>query len=140
MKMIRNFYFPSLKGDRQEAITSEQPVYVMFVTDGATGDESETQQQMKSASFEPIFWQFMAIGKSRKAIKGGGLFGGLARAVASDFAFLERLDEMRDRYVDNADFFSVEDPGTIVDQELYDLLTTEYPSWVRLAQTKNLLR
>ena len=140
MKMIRNFYFPSLKGDRQEAITSDQPVYVMFVTDGATADESHTEQQMKWSSFEPIFWQFMAIGKSRKAIKGGGLFGGLARSFASDFAFLERLDEMRDRYVDNADFFSVEDPGTIADQELYDLLTTEYPSWVRLAQTKNLLR
>ena len=58
----------------------------------------------------------------------------------SNFSFLERLDEMRDRYVDNADFFSVEDPEAIADQELYDLLTTEYPGWVRLAQTKNLLR
>ena len=58
----------------------------------------------------------------------------------SNFSFLERLDEMRDRYVDNADFFSMEVPETIVDQELYDLLTTEYPAWLRLAQTRNLLR
>ena len=141
MKMIRKFYFPNLKGEsRKEAVTSEQSVYVMFVTDGATGDESHTEQQIKWASYEPIFWQFMAIGKSRKAIKGGGLFGGLARSFASDFAFLERLDEMSDRYVDNADFFSVEDPEAIAAQELYDLLTTEYPGWLRLAQTKNLLR
>ena len=139
MKMIRNFYFPNLKGEsRKEAVTSEQSVYVMFVTDGSTGDESYTEQQIKWASYEPIFWQFMAIGKSRKAIKGGGLFGGLARS--SDFSFLEQLDEMSDRYVDNADFFSVEAPETIADQELYDLLTTEYPGWLRLAQTKNLLR
>ena len=32
---------------------------------------------------------------------------------------------MSDRYVDNADFFSVEEPEAIADQELYDLMTTE---------------
>lgn len=139
MKTLRNFYFPDGKGgSRNLAVVSNQPIYVMFVTDGSTFDESETKQQLKWSSYEPIFWQFMAIGKSRKTIKGGGLFSGLAQN--SDFAFLERLDEMRDRYVDNADFFSVEDPETIADQELYDLLMTEYPGWVKLARTKSLLR
>ena len=47
---------------------------------------------------------------------------------------------MSDRYIDNADFFSVEDPEIIADQELYDLLMTEYPGWVKLAKTKKLLR
>jgi hypothetical protein len=50
------------------------------------------------------------------------------------------LDNMSDRYIDNADFFSVEDPEVIADQELYDLLMTEYPGWVKLAKTKKLLR
>ena len=141
MKTIRNFYFPDGRGEsRNSPVTSEQPVYVMFVTDGSTADESETQQQLKWSSYEPIFWQFMAIGKSRKDIKGKGLSNRLARAFASDFAFLEKLDEMSDRYVDNADFFSVADPETVADEELYDLLMSEYPNWVKLARTKNLLR
>ena len=46
---------------------------------------------------------------------------------------------MSDRYIDNADFFSLEDPESISDQQLYDLLMTEYPSWVKLAKTKQLL-
>jgi hypothetical protein len=73
-------------------------------------------------------------------VKGEGLFGWLSKAFASDFTFLEELDNMSNRYVDNADFFSVEDPEIIADQELYDLLMTEYPGWVKLAKTKKLLR
>jgi len=141
MKMIRSFYFPLGRGEsRKSAVASNKPVYVMFVTDGSTADNSETEQQVKWSSFEPIFWQFMAIGKSRKDVKGEGLFGWLSKAFASDFTFLEELDNMSNRYVDNADFFSVEDPEIIADQELYDLLMTEYPGWVKLAKTKKLLR
>ena len=140
MKEIRNFYFPDARGSRRyAAIKADRPVYVMFVTDGATADESETKQQLQSSSYEPIFWQFMAIGKSQKDVKSKGARGWLARAVASDFSFLEQLDEMGDRYLDNADFFSLEDPEHIADEELYDLLTAEYPHWVKSARIKNLL-
>jgi hypothetical protein len=46
---------------------------------------------------------------------------------------------MGSRYLDNADFFSLEDPEYIADEELYDLLTAEYPHWVKSARIKNLL-
>jgi stress response protein SCP2 len=141
IKMIRKFYFPYGRGEsRKSPSISNQPVYVMFVTDGATIDESETEQHLKWSSYEPIFWQFMAIGKSKKDVKGKGLAGWLSQAFTSDFTFLEKLDTMRDRYVDNANFFSTEDPKNIADQDLYDLLMTEYPSWVQVAQAKQLLR
>jgi hypothetical protein len=42
----------------------------MFVTDGSTHDEALTERQLRWSSREPIFWQFMGIGKSRKG-KGG---------------------------------------------------------------------
>lgn len=112
----------------------------MFVTDGATSDELQTQQYLKESSYEPIFWQFMAIGKSRKDVKSKGILGWLGQTNTSDFSFLERLDQMSDRYLDNSDFFSLEDPENIPDRELYDLLMTEYPNWVKLAKTKNLLQ
>lgn len=140
MQEMRNFYFPDARdGSRYTPMKADKPVYVMFVTDGATADESATKQQLKWSSYEPIFWQFMAIGKSQKDVKSKGIGGWFSKAVASDFSFLEQLDEMGDRYLDNADFFSVEDPENIADEELYDLLTAEYPNWVKSARLKNLL-
>jgi len=135
MKSVRNFYFPDGKGqERKKVFSSTIPVYAMFVTDGATGDELETENQLRWSSYEPIFWQFMAIGKSQKDVKRKGIFGRIVKAMTSDFSFLEKLDELSDRFVDNANFFSVEDPANITDEELYDLLTAEYPGWVKLWQ------
>ena len=140
MQEIRNFYFPDARdGSRYAPISADKPVYVMFVTDGATADESATKQQLQWSSYEPIFWQFMAIGKSQKDVKSKGIGGWFSRVTASDFSFLEQLDEMGDRYLDNADFFSLEDPESIADEELYDLLTAEYPDWIKSARLKNLL-
>ncbi|MBF0224561.1 MAG: VWA domain-containing protein [Desulfobacterales bacterium] len=141
IQMIRKFYFPDGMGrEINSPIKSALPVYVMFITDGGTSDANITENQIKWASFEPIFWQFMAIGKTKKDIKGKGFFKSLQRAVTGDFAFLEQLDAMQGRYIDNANFFSVEDPLIISDDELYSLLMAEYPSWVKLAKTKGLLQ
>ncbi|NJL65744.1 MAG: stress protein [Microcoleus sp. SM1_3_4] len=140
MAAIRKFYFSdSCGGAARAAIKADKPVYVMFVTDGETGDESDTKYQLQSSSYEPLFWQFMAIGKSKKDVKNKWIGGWLARSKTSNFGFLEQLDEMGDRYLDNADFFSIEDPEHIADEELYDLLTAEYPNWVKSARLKNIL-
>lgn len=139
MQMIREFYFTNNEkaqsrglfskllgggnsgtGQRSEPVMASEPVYVMFVTDGATANRAEAEQQITYASYEPIFWQFMAIGS-------GG------------FSFLEKLDDLQNRYIDNADFFSVANPETISDEKLYDLLMTEYPNWLKRAKQKNLL-
>lgn len=138
MRRIRQVYFPDAQGDKRLQPTSARhPIYVMFVTDGATFDQAETENQLRWSSHEPIFWQFMAIGQSSKDVKKGGMFGWLKGG--SDFTFLEKLDDLEGRYLDNADFFSVQDPATIPDHALYDLLMTEYPGWVKQAQEKHLL-
>ncbi|WP_019155067.1 VWA domain-containing protein [Robertmurraya massiliosenegalensis] len=134
MKTIREHYFGQAS-KRNSPHPSSVPVYVMFVTDGATFDEKETINHIRNSSYEPIFWQFMAIGKSNKGVKRRGLFN----SFQSDFSFLEKLDDLSGRYIDNADFFSVEDPQHVSDHELYDLLMQEYPSWVRAASTKGLI-
>ncbi|WP_081415037.1 VWA domain-containing protein [Ectobacillus panaciterrae] len=46
---------------------------------------------------------------------------------------------MEGRVVDNANFFSVEDPSSISDDHLYDLLIEEYPKWVEAAFKKGLI-
>lgn len=138
MKMIRNFYFPVTISVNKPLVTQANfPVYVIFVTDGNTSDAEETKRQVKGSSYEPLFWQFMAIGRTKKSAKGKGFFANL---VTSDFVFLEKLDVLPDRYIDNANFFSVEDPEEINDTQLYDLLMAEYPQWLKLAHQKQMLR
>ncbi len=140
MRGIRNAYFPDCHGgERLSPVKRSTPVYVMFVTDGQPFDQAESEQQLRWSSYEPIFWQFMAIGKSNKdgQNKRKGWFG--LGGGNSEFEFLESLDNLGGKYVDNADFFSVEDPGAIADQDLYDLLMTEYPNWVKNARNHGLL-
>jgi hypothetical protein len=123
----------------------------MFVTDGQTMDEPVTRDQVIASSYEPLFWQFMAIGDSPQAVDaakpaGGGGFlsrmtGGGSRGGArgSQFQFLEELDDMGGRYLDNADFFAVQDPANISDEQLFDLMSTEYPGWLQQAAQRGLL-
>ena len=136
MQAIRAFYFPDARGgERTRPIAAELPVYVMFVTDGGTSDQATTEKQLRWASNEPIFWQFMGIGKGRKS---KSKF--LSAFADSDFPFLEKLDELGGRLVDNANYFSVSSPDEHSDAELYDLLMTEYPGWLKLARGHGLLR
>lgn len=135
MEAVRRHYFPDAAGgERRTPLRSALPVYVMFVTDGGTSDKGVAERQLRWASHEAIFWQFMGIGKGRKSKSQL-----LAQYADSDFPFLEKLDELPGRLVDNADFFSVSSPDEHSDTELYDLLMTEYPGWLKLAGTKGLL-
>ena len=136
IEAIRRFYYPDGHSHRASPISDTMPVYVMFVTDGETSDEAKTEKQMRQASFEPIFWQFMGIGKSRKSRK-KSLLDAMLR---TNFSFLEKLDTMPGRYIDNANFFSVETPDEHDDDTLYQLLLNEYKDWLVKARQQNLLR
>ena len=134
METVRKFYFPDADGkERKTPLKSNLPVYVMFVTDGTTSDKPRTENQLRWSSKEAIFWQFMGIGKGKKSK--------LSKMLSSDsdFPFLEKLDELDGRFIDNANYFSVTSPDEHSDAELYDLLMTEYPGWLKLAKQNGLL-
>ncbi len=128
MKLVREHY-------RNGAVSEKLPVYVMFATDGDTSDRSQSEQQIKEASQEPIFWQFMAIGTPPEERKGF-----FSRLLGADFQFLQHLDTMRNRFIDNANFFLVRDPAEPSDEELIALMMAEYPAWLTAARVKGLLR
>jgi hypothetical protein len=46
---------------------------------------------------------------------------------------------MNNRFIDNANFFSVEAPDQETDEDLYDLLLAEYKEWIPKARQLGLL-
>ncbi|MGY1715407.1 VWA domain-containing protein [Geodermatophilus sp. SYSU D01106] len=126
MAAVRQAYFGDSR-ERVEPQPAQVPVYVMFLTDGAPSDKSVATRQIKAASYEPVFWQFMGIGPERQ------------------FSYLQRLDDLDGRYTDNADFFAVDQDDLmgrrpISDDALFDRLMTEYPGWLQRARAQGLLR
>lgn len=93
--------------------TSQLPTLVLFITDGdnSNSDKPRATQAIINSSKHPIFWQFVGIGDA-------------------SFEYLEELDEMGGRYVDNANFFSINDLMSIDDNVLYNRLLDEYPHWI----------
>lgn len=96
-----------------------KPAYVLFVADGNNHDEAEAENAIIEASRVPIFWQFVGIGPSK-------------------FDFLERLDTIPHRQIDNANFFALNDLDQISDEELYQRMLTEFPSWLEEAKRQKM--
>lgn len=131
MKLLRETY-------KAQPDFGSLPVYIMFVTDGATQDPANSETHIRESSHEPFFWKFLAIGaapqkKKKKKSKWDKIFG-------SGFEFLEKLDDLPGRLIDNADFQPVQDPSTISEDEMFELLMEEYPEWVNAAQSQGLIR
>ncbi len=141
MKKIREFYMPDHQGGEVNTVgkAAIEPAYVMFITDGFTADEKETIEHLVWSSYEPIFWQFMAIGKSKDDFGSGGFWGWINKPFAQDFAFLKKLDDLSNRLIDNANFFNVSKDLSVQDRDLYKKMMVEYPLWVQAAKEKGIL-
>jgi hypothetical protein len=94
---------------------SKLPAYVLFITDGGVGSENDIKKLLIKASREPIFWQFVGVG-------------------GSGYGVLERLDTMNGRYVDNANFFALDDFRRLENSELYSRMLAEFPVWLKEAK------
>jgi hypothetical protein len=99
---------------------SQLPAYVLFITDGSVSHEKDIKQLIIESSQMPIFWQFVGVG-------------------GSGYGVLERLDTMSGRYVDNANFFALDDFRKVSNEELYDRLLTEFPQWLKEIRAKKII-
>jgi hypothetical protein len=105
----------------KKPVVLDNPVFVIFITDGDNGDKSETVNAITKASQHGIFFQFVGIGQEK-------------------FTFLEKLDNLTGRNIDNCGFFKVDDLSTVTDSNLYELLLGEFPSFVKEARNKGLIK
>lgn len=109
-------------------LPAPQPTYVLFVTDGEPTDpRSSIERELTEASKEPIFFQFIGVGP------------GMGTRRAPSFPYLERLDSMAGRFIDNAGFFAVADPRSFGDEEMFASLLAEYPTWLAEARRHGLI-
>lgn len=106
---------------RSVAEISNVPTYIIFITDGDNEDKNASREFIKGISDKPIFWKFIGIGNER-------------------FTFLEELDDMSGRTIDNADFVKIEDISKISDDELYKLLMQEFSEWWTEAEKKGIIK
>lgn len=92
-------------------VQTTDPVLVVFLTDGSPDSQSDAKRALTEASYAPVFWQFLSIGRDK-------------------IPFLQKLDDLPGRYIDNADYKPVRDVDRIGEAELFELLLDEYPGWI----------
>ncbi|MEK4145559.1 VWA domain-containing protein [Robertmurraya sp. FSL W8-0741] len=97
---------------------SDDPAFIVFINDG--GCQKSIKSIIEGTSIKPLFWQFVGIGNG-------------------NFDFLRKIDTLEGRFVDNANFIHIEDVDAISDEQLYDMLLTEFPSWIKEAKEKGVL-
>lgn len=88
-----------------------EPVLAIFLTDGAPDSKPQAVEELTKASYAPVFWQFLSIGRE-------------------NIPFLQKLDDLDGRYVDNADYKPVGNVDTLSDDELFNMILDEYPAWI----------
>lgn len=133
------------KDAKEEGYSS--PTLVLFITDGDNSDKAEATHQIVEASYEPIFWKFMAISSrsTPSSNNGGGLLSRFFKSENSgsledDFPFLQKLDTLSNRKVDNANFFAVDKHISLSDDELFAKLVEELGSWKQECKKLGILK
>lgn len=89
---------------------SDDPVLVVFVTDGEPDSRNEAKDWIRESSRHPVFYQFISIGP--------------------EVPFLNELDTMTGRTIDNANYKAVRDINRLTEDELFGMVLDEYPSWL----------
>lgn len=88
------------------------PAFGIFITDGENDDANTTDKAIRKSSKYKIFYQFVGIGYE-------------------NFRYLQKLDDLDGRDVDNTAFIKVSDFSQLDDEQLYAKLLEQYPQWLR---------
>jgi hypothetical protein len=120
-------FFGGLKKELTPTVAPAQqgpadvPVFAVFLTDGGPNSKAQAVKALTEVSTAPIFWKFLSIGRE-------------------DMAFLQKLDDLTDRFVDNADYKHLGNVDDLTDKDLFKALLDEYPEWVKEVRAKGLIR
>lgn len=96
------------------------PALVIFQSDGDPNDQAAVEEELRTASKHPLYWAFVGFGNHVR--------------------FLQRLDTLGGRAVDNAGFFHASSPHRVSDAELLDGITEGIPAWLHAASAAGIIR
>lgn len=119
----KGFFKKLFSKKNADGFDKDLPTLVFFMTDGANAreDRNPAEAYLREISNKPIFWQFVGIGDSQ-------------------MPFLDKLDKMEGRVVDNANFFRAEDMKNIPYSGLLDKILNEFPSWLKEARAQGIVK
>lgn len=103
---------------REEAKVTDTPLYVAVVTDGEPDDRNAARELVKDLSRYPVFIKFLAVAPVR---------------------FLEELDDMGDRLLDNVDAKAYSDLNRVTDEQFAADMVDEWDSWQKAALAAGVL-
>lgn len=106
-------YSPVINETIRTYNSTKYPAFGIFITDGENNDAEETDKAIRESSNLPIFYQFIGIGNS-------------------SFKYLEKLDDLDGRRVDNTAFMRVSNFSQLSDDELYSELLEQYTKWLQV--------
>jgi hypothetical protein len=96
------------------------PVLVVFQTDGGSASSGLDKQLLTQYANLPIFWQFLGLG--------------------NDTGFLDVLDKLPNRVVDNVGTCSFPKVSNVPDETFYDELVSEFlPKWLPAARAAGIV-
>lgn len=105
--------------DEHQKSGATDPGLVIFQSDGEPNSRRAAERALREASSLPIFFAFIG-------------FGG-------NIQFLEQLDDLDGRVVDNASFFHAANPHAVTDAQLYDGITREFAGWLTAARAAGVI-
>lgn len=100
------------------AKTTTAPIFAIIITDGQPNDKVTATQRVRELAGYPVFLKFLAIKPVR---------------------YLQELDDMGRRLIDNADAKYIPEPDTMSDLAFADAMTDEFDTWITAAQTAGVL-
>ena len=93
-------------------VNDSVPTYILFITDGANSDETNTTHLLRRVCEKNVFIQFVGIGQE-------------------SFRYLEQLDTLSGRTRDNTGFCRMTDLNAVPDDVLYTKVLEEFANWLK---------
>lgn len=108
MGKVKKGFFGGVKGYKDAG----DDVFIIFITDGTNDDKYETDKIVVESSKTNTFIQFIGIG-------------------SSSFSYLQKLDDLDGREIDNTGFSNMHSLQDVSDSELYDTVLSEFAKWLK---------
>ena len=92
---------------------ADENIFVIFITDGDNFDKAATDDIVRELSHTRTFIQFVGIGSEK-------------------FKYLQKLDDLTGRPVDNTGFTKFNDVSKVDDTELYSKVLEQFADWLKV--------